>query len=208
METIETIEDFEKWIAEYRPPPTVYVAVFDPITGKVVSIGPDFAFSNEVNKVMVDSHLAESIINAEIQIENCMIDISSGNLEIAELKTLVKLDDVLHRIISTEYSVVTTPDVYLTYTKRTKTLKIQLSQELGGTNKSNTEGTRRNFVWDGSTEMNFLITAYNDPNILYQTHAITINDLVGKTVTVKNIDFDHFSVYTRRLFKNYVIEYK
>jgi hypothetical protein len=208
METIETIEDFEKWIAEYRPAPTVYVAVFDPTTGKVTSIGPDFAFPNEVNKVVVDSNLAESIINAEIQIENCMIDISSGNLEIAELKTLVKLDDVLHRIISTEYSTVSKPDVYLTYTKRTKTLKIQLSQELGGTKKSKTEEKRRNFVWDGSTEMNFLITAYNDPNILYQTHVITINDLIGKTVTIKNIDFDHFSVYTRRLFKNYVIEYK
>jgi hypothetical protein len=208
METIETIEDFEKWIAEYRPAPTVYVAVFDPTTGKVTSIGPDFAFPNEVNKVIVDSNLAESIINAEIQIENCMIDISSGNLEIAELKTLIKLDDVLHRIISTEYSSVTKPDVYLTYTKRTKTLKIQLSQDLGGTKKSKTEGQRRNFVWDGSTEMNFLITAYNDPNILYQNHVITINDLIGKTVTVKNIDFDNFSVYTRRLFKNYVIEYK
>jgi hypothetical protein len=208
METIETIEDFEKWIAEYRPAPTVYVAVFDPITGKVISIGPEFAFPKEINKVVVDSNLAESIINAEIQIENCMIDISSGNLEIAELKTLIKLDDVLHRIISTEYSAVTKPDVYLTYTKRTKTLKIQLSQELGGTKKSKTEEKRRNFVWDGSTEMNFLITAYNDPNILYQTHVITINDLIGKTVTIKNIDFDHFSVYTRRLFKNYVIEYK
>jgi hypothetical protein len=43
---------------------------------------------------------------------------------------------------------------------------------------------------------------------LYQNHVITINDLIGKTVTVKNIDFDQFSVYTRRLFKNYVIEYK
>ena len=208
METIETIEDFEKWIAEYRPAPTVYVAVFDPTTGTVISIGPEFAFPKEINKVVVDSNLAESIINAEIQIENCMIDISSGNLEIAELKTLIKLDDVLHRIISTEYSAVTKPDVYLTYTKRTKTLKIQLSQELGGTKKSKTEEKRRNFVWDGSTEMNFLITAYNDPNILYQTHVITINDLIGKTVTIKNIDFDHFSVYTRRLFKNYVIEYK
>jgi hypothetical protein len=124
------------------------------------------------------------------------------------LKTLIKLDDVLHRIVSTEYSAVTKPDVYLTYTKRTKTLKIQLSQELGGTKKSKTEGTRRNFVWDGSTEMNFLITAYNDPNILYKTHVITINDLIGKTVTVKNIDVGQFSVYTRRLFKNYVIEYK
>ena len=208
METIETIEDFEKWIAEYRPAPTVYVAVFDPTTGTVISIGPEFAFPKEINKVVVDSNLAESIINAEIQIENCMIDISSGNLEIAELKTLIKLDDVLHRIISTEYSAVSKPDVYLTYTKRTKTLKIQLSQELGGTKKSKTEEKRRNFVWDGSTEMNFLITAYNDPNILYQTHVITINDLIGKTVTIKNIDFDHFSVYTRRLFKNYVIEYK
>lgn len=208
METIETIEDFDKWLAEYKPPPTKYVAVFNPSTGKVISVGPDFAFQNEEHKVYIESNLAISIIEAEIQIEKCMIDINSGELEIAEIKTLAKLDDVLHRIISTEYSDIEKPDIYLTHNKKSKTLKIQLSEEFGGTKKQKQKINPRKFVWDGSTEMNFIITDYNDPNLIYDMFNVTINELVGATFTIKNIDYDNFSVYTRRLFKNYVIEYK
>lgn len=205
---METIEDFDKWLAEYKPPPTKYVAVFNSITGKVTSVGPDFAFQNEEHKVYIDSELAEGIIQAEIQIEKCMIDINSGNLEIAELKTLVKLDDVLHRIISLEYTNIEKPDVYLTYNKKNKTLKIQLSEEFGGTKKHKQKSKARKFVWEGSTIMNFLITAYNDPNLIYEMYDVTINDLLGKNVVIKNIDYESFSVYTRRIFKNYIIEYK
>ena len=208
METIETLEDFEKWIAEYKPAPKVYVAVFDSDTGKVISVGPDFAFVNEVNKVNIEQNLALSIIEGEIQLENCMIDISSGSLEIAELKNLIKLDVVLHRIISLEYSAVVKPDVYLTFTKKTKKLKIELSQEFGGTKKLKEKWHPRNIVWNGNTVMNFLITSYNDPNLIYEMHEVIINDLVGKNKIIKNVDYDNFSVYTRRLFKNYVIEYK
>ena len=205
---METIEDFDKWLAEYKPPETTYVAVFDPLTGKVQSVGPDYAFADQVNQVPIDRELAQSIISAEIQIEKCLIDINSGKLEIAEIKTLIKLDDVLHRIVSSEYTDVTHPDIFLTYTSKTKTLKIQLSQEFGGTKKYQTNPKPRNFVWDGNTVMDFLITGYNDPNEIYQMFSITINELIGKNKIIKNLNYDTFSVYTRRLFNNYVIAYR
>ena len=205
---MEEVIDFDKWLAEYKPPPVTYVAVFDPLTGKVKSVGPDFAFQDEQHKVEIDKDLAQSIISAEVQIENCMIDINSGTVEIAELKTLVKLDDVLHRVISLEYANVEKPDVYLTYTKKTNTLEIQLSEELGGTKTYEESCKPRKFVWDGNTIMNFLITGYNDPNLIYEMHDVTINDLIGKNKIIKDINYDSFSVYTRRLFKNYIIEYK
>ena len=56
--------------------------------------------------------------------------------------------------------------------------------------------------------MDFLITEYNDPNEIYQMFSIKINELIGKNKIIKNLNYDTFSVYTRRLFKNYVIEYK
>jgi hypothetical protein len=56
--------------------------------------------------------------------------------------------------------------------------------------------------------MNFLITDYNDPNVLYEMISVKINELIGKSKTFENIDYDKFSVYTRRLFKNCVIENK
>ncbi len=53
----------------------------------------------------------------------------------------------------------------------------------------------------------FFITEYNDPNILYQSVVVTLADIIAKshTVDVTNLPVK-FSIYTRRVFKNYVIE--
>jgi hypothetical protein len=185
-----------------------YVAVYDQLTGFVKSVGPDYAFQDEGHMAEIDSETALSIIAAEIQIHHCQVDIHSGELEIAETRTLNKLDDVLHRIPLIQYTDIVKPDVYLTYTTKTQTLKIQLSTEFGGSKKYKDANKQRKFVWDGSTVMDFLITEYNDPNLIYKMFSVKINDLVGKTVTIKNVSYDNFSVYTRRLFKNYVIESK
>jgi hypothetical protein len=205
---METIEDFDKWLREYKPPITQYVAVFDPITNQVISVGPDHAFADQKNIVQISQEIAESIITAEIQIHNCRIDVESGQLAIAEKKTLNKLDDMLHRIPDIKYLEELKSDIHLTYSSKSKYLKIQLSTEYGGTKKhKGSDGTRK-FIWDGTTDMDFLITDYNDPNLIFQMFSVKLNELVGHNVTIKNIDYDKFSVYTRRLFKNYVIEYK
>ena len=56
--------------------------------------------------------------------------------------------------------------------------------------------------------MQFFITEYNDPNLLFETVSVTINDLTGNHKLITGFNYPKFSVYTRRLFKNYVIEYK
>jgi hypothetical protein len=205
---METIEDFDKWLREYKPPITQYVAVFDPITNQVISVGPDHAFADQKYIVQISQEIAESIITAEIQIHNCRVDVESGQLAIAEKKTLNKLDDMLHRIPDIKYLKESKSDVHLTYSSKSKYLKIQLSTEYGGTKKYKGSDGKRKFIWDGNTDMDFLITDYNDPNLIFQMFSVKISDLVGHNVTIKNIDYGRFSVYTRRLFKNYVIEYK
>ena len=205
---METIEDFDKWLREYKPPITQYVAVFDPITNQVISVGPDHAFADQKYIVQISQEIAESIITAEIQIHNCRIDVESGQLAIVEKKTLNKLDDMLHRIPDIKYLEESKSDVHLTYSSKSKYLKIQLSTEYGGTKKYKGSDGKRKFIWDGNTDMDFLITDYNDPNLIFQMFSVKISDLVGHNVTIKNIDYGRFSVYTRRLFKNYVIEYK
>jgi len=207
-QSMETIEDFDKWLREYKPPITQYVAVFDPITNQVISVGPDHAFADQKYIVQISQEIAESIITAEIQIHNCRIDVESGQLAIAEKKTLNKLDDMLHRIPDIKYLEESKSDVHLTYSSKSKYLKIQLSTEYGGTKKYKGSDGKRKFIWDGNTDMDFLITDYNDPNLIFQMFSVKISDLVGHNVTIKNIDYGRFSVYTRRLFKNYVIEYK
>jgi hypothetical protein len=205
---MEKMIDFDQWYLDWKPPVIEYVAVFDPQTGEVTGVGPSCAFENEKHKIPVDQELAESIINAEIKISSCVVDINSNTIEIAEIKSVFKIDDVLHRIISTDYSDIKQPDIYLTYDSKKKTLKIELSKEFGGTRAPKISIKPRKILWDGDTSLNFFITDYNDPNLLFQIVYVKINDLIGKSHVIDYPDHTPFSVYTRRLFKNYVIKYK
>jgi hypothetical protein len=205
---MEKILDFDQWYLNWTPPVIEYVAVFDSQTGAVLSVGPSHAFVDEKYKVPIDKETAESIISAEIKIDSCVIDINSNKLEVAEIRSVFKLDNVLHRIISMEYTDQENSDVYLTYNSKNKSLKIELSTEFGGTKVPVVPVKERRVVWDGDTEMNFFITDYNDPNVLFEIVSVRIKDLVGKSKIFKNIEYKKFSVYTRRLFKNYVIVYR
>jgi len=208
---MEKLMDFDEWAKNYKPVPPEYVAVFDPETGFVSSVGPAHAFENEKYTVPVDQEIAESIIEGKIKINSCVVDPRSSVFEIVEVKNIFKIDDVLHRIISKEWSDINKPDLYLTYDSTAKTLTIELSEEFGGTKKLPEEFQPvkvRKTVWAGDTEMNFLITDYNDPNLLYEMIPVKLNEVIGNSKIVENIDYDKFSVYTRRLFKHCVIEYK
>lgn len=205
---MEEIIDFDNWLANFKLPPVKFVAVFNPDTGAVVSVGPSHAFKDQKHKISIDKELAESIINAEIKINNCIVDINSNTLEVAEIKNTYKIDDVLHRIISKKDSEIKNPDIYIKYDSKLNTFKIEMSSEFGGTRKARAGIKKRNIVWDGDTEMQFFITEYNDPNLLFETVSVTINDLTGNHKLITGFNYPKFSVYTRRLFKNYVIEYK
>jgi len=208
---MEELMDFDEWLRNYKPADPEYVAVFDPHTGSVISVGPVHAFVDEKNKIPVDRETAESIIEGKIKIGSCVIDLSANTLQIAEIKNIFKIDDVLHRVVSKEYADFDKPDLFITHNSKKKNLKIELSEEYGGTKKLAKKFqpvTAKRIIWDGQTEMDFLITDYNDPNVLYEMISVKINDLVGKSKIVEDIDHISFSVYTRRLFKNCVIEYK
>jgi hypothetical protein len=205
---MEEVINFDKWASEYTLPVITYVATYDPATGAVKSVGPSHAFENEKYKIDIDQETAESIISSETNIHHCFVNINSNTMEIAEVKNIFKIDDVLHRIISNEFFTENNIDVYMSYSSKTKQLKIQLSDVFGGTKKSKLSIKKRGIIWDGDTEMKFLVTDYNDPNLIFEMFSVKINDLIGKTKIIKNINYDKFSVYTRRLFKNYVISHK
>ena len=200
--------DFDQWIQNYKIPPIEFVAVFDPATMAVTSVGPSHAFTDQKHKITIDQELAESIIKSEIKISNCVVDINSNTIEVAEIQNMYKIDDILHRIISSKYSDIEKPDIYLTHSKKNKTLKIELGKEFGGTKHPKIPYRQRNIIWDGDTVMDFYITEYNDPNLTLETVSVKINELVGKSKIIENISYENFSVYTRRLFKNYVIAYR
>jgi hypothetical protein len=87
-----------------------------------------------------------------------------------------------------------------------------MTEEFSGTYKLDKQFqpiVQRKIYWDGETVMNFLITDYNDPNILHKMISLKISDLIAASKTFRSLDLpETFSVYTRRIFKNYVIEIK
>jgi hypothetical protein len=190
--------------------PVEFFAAFNPTTGAIIAVGPKAAFENEEHKIPMDQEVAELIIEGRINLHSCSVDITGEGYVISETRSLYRIDDVLHRIIEIEHADVDKPNVFLTYKKNS--LTIELTEEYGGTKKLAKKFQpvkKKKINWSGNTEMNFLITDYNDPNSLYKPFSIKISDLVGKKFVLKNLELPtKFSVYTRRLFKNYVMEIK
>ena len=208
----EQLMDFDEWIANYKPPEIKFFALFDSETGVVTSVGPEHAFSEEKYKLEIDRETAEQILEGKIPLHKCFVDINAQTLEISEVKQVFKIDDVLHRIIAKEYTEIEKPDVFVTYDRSNKTIKFEMTEEFNGTYVQDEKFQpikKRKILWDGDTDLNFLVTDYNDPNVLYEMVTIKLNDLIGQEKIVKDLDLPiKFSVYTRRVFKNYVIEYK
>lgn len=195
---MEEIKDFDQWAESFKKQDPVFMASYDKSTGQVLSIGPSHAFAGQVDCVVVDRELAELVLDGKVCISACVIDMQNNSMEIAEVKSIFKIDDVLHRIVDVQYANISNPDVIVTYSKKYKTLTFSLSDEYKGT---------RRVLWDGETVMNFLITDYNDPNILFNMLSFKIMDLINSSIIINDVEIpSKFSVYTRRLFKNYVIE--
>lgn len=207
---MEEMIELDELIKSIKLPELTYSATFDPKTGVVLSVGPSYLFEDNPHKISLDKETAEQIIEGNIKITSCFVDINGGNLEIAEVQSVYKIDDVLHRIIEKKWSDITKPDIFLSYNSSKKTLTVELTEEFYGTKKVPKKYhpiSKRKVIWSGETRMNFLITDYNDPNILYKMVSLTVSDLVGKKKVIKDLDLpERFSVYTRRIFKNYILD--
>lgn len=202
--------DFDEWIKTFQPKPIKYFAMFDPNDGAVNGVYPESALAENKSIVEIDNETALLIQEGKIQLSSCFINLNSRKFEIAEIKVLNKIDDVLHRIIDKKWSTITEEeDIYVTYYSKKLTMKFELSAKHHGTKKSKFT-TKRKIHWDGATEMTFLITEYNDPNEVIEVIKFTVNDLINKSKSVTiNCDIsDKFSVYTKRIFPNYVFEKK
>lgn len=192
-------------------PPLKYKAEYSVDTGALLAVGPDHYFKDKENVIDIDQETAELIMEGKIKIHSCFVDLLNNELDITETKSIFKIDNVLHRIIEKKWSTIDRPDVYVSYNSKKKNIKFELSEEFGGTKKLAKKFQpvkKRRINWNGETEMNFMITDYNDPNLLFDMISFKINDIVGKSIIVDIEIPKKFSVYTRRIFKNYVFEIK
>ena len=60
--------------------------------------------------------------------------------------------------------------------------------------------------WQGDQDMVFLVTAYNDPNVLQEMISFNVNELVKYPHRFKLELPKKFSIYTRRIFDKYTYE--
>jgi hypothetical protein len=113
------------------------------------------------------------------------------------MHNLIKIDDVLHRIIDKKWSNINDPDIIVNYSSDNNLLDFSMSPQYS-----------KNIIWDGDTVMIFLITEYNDPNALIEMISIRVGDITENTKSFQLTLPNKFSVYTRRIFDKYVFEIK
>jgi len=189
--------DFDEWLANYKPPEIKFYASFDVATGDVTGIYPSTALPENAQYVEIDHETAHLIAEGKINLNSCFVDMSSGKFEIAEIKRLTKIDDVLHRIMDKSYAGLLTADLMVI--RDNNSLTFELSEKY----------KKRKIHWDGATEMTFLVTEYNDPNIVRHAIKFTVDELVSAPQTTTGLELSKkFSIYTKRLFPVYLFDTK
>lgn len=188
--------DFDEWVRlQNSTPIEEYYAVYNE-EGLVTSIVPFTATTNLKNTVKIDTEIAHLVFDGVESLFSFRVNIATK--EFFKVNRfiafgLTKIDDVLHRIIDKKWARIDeTPDLVVNYNRKEKCLKFLLNEKYNATN------------WEGETEMIFLVTQYNDPNQLIELLKVNVGDLFKKNF---KLDLpEKFSVYTRRIFKNYVFE--
>jgi hypothetical protein len=194
---MEEVIDFDTWIKNYVPQEIEFYAIYDPESYQVIGIYPEVAAVEKPYKIKIDKELAEDIQNGIIKMNYCFIDVEAQELQIIEQNGIRKIDDIIHRIVENKFSNISKPDIIVTYNHSTHDITFEMSKTLRS----------RKIKWPDGTIMQFLITSYNDPHIVFQTLTINLEDLHQQDQKISYTGTNNkFSVYTRRLFKNYIFE--
>jgi hypothetical protein len=199
------LKDFQEWMASLPVQEIQYYAVFDNL-GTVTGIYTAHSAENFDNKIAIDREIADSVFEGKTTLQSYVVDLTSANLEFIEIRALTKIDDVLHRVVNKQWSTEVDNDIFLTYNRNNRCLIIELSSKYNGT-KFVENIQPKKIHWAGTTELSFLLSHYNDPNWLVVIVSVKLDELVNNQKIISDIELPiNFSVYTRRLFKNYVVE--
>jgi hypothetical protein len=196
MEEKLDLAPFDEWIKTVEVPEETYFFEFDEV-GNVIALHPGFAVDNIKHKIQVDLDIALGIYEHGEMLGNYKVEITSGRIlkvNLASITGLNKIDDVLHRVIDKRWSNITKPDIAIEYNREDAVLTFKINPLL------------KTVEWQGDQDMVFLVTAYNDPNILQEMISFNVNELVKYPHRFKLELPKKFSIYTRRVFDKYTYE--
>ncbi len=187
---------FDEWIKTLEIPEETYFFEFDS-EGNVIALHPGQTVGKIKNKIQVDNSIALAIYEQGETLRHYKVDVISGRVikvNLSSITGLHKIDDVLHRVIDKRWSNVTKPDIAIEYNREESLLTFKINPLL------------KTVEWQGDQEMVFLITEYNDPNVLQEMISFNVNELVKYPQRI-TVDLPKkFSIYTRRIFDKYTYE--
>jgi hypothetical protein len=187
---------FDQWIKTIEVPEETYFFEFDN-EGNVLALHPGQTVAHVKNKIQVDNSIALAIYEQGETLRHYKVDVISGRVikvNLASITGLYKIDDILHRVIDKRWSNVTKPDIAIEYNRKESLLTFKINPLL------------KTVEWQGEQEMVFLITEYNDPNVLQEMISFNVNELVKYPQRITVELPKKFSIYTRRIFDKYTYE--
>ena len=187
---------FDEWIKTVEVPEETYFFEFD-LDGNVIALHPGPAVDHIKNKIQVDLDVALGIYDRGETLRHYKVDVISGRVikvNLASITGLTKIDDVLHRVIDKKWSKISKPDVSIEYARADALLTFKINPLL------------KTIEWQGDQDMIFLITEYNDPNVLQEMINFNVNELVKYPQRFNLTLPGKFSIYTRRIFDKYTYE--
>lgn len=207
---MEEVIDFDSWLEQQTKKAVQYYAIYDPESGKIKGVWPEGSLGSEKFFVPIELSVAESIISGTLSPSFCYVDPDTEEFTLLDSQELglSKIDNVLHRIIEKKFSKLENYDIHILYKKIENKLSFQLSEKYGGTyTMPNKESKKRKVFWDVDTQLDFLITEYNDPNIIHEIISFRMSDIIGQERTYTDLAIpEKFSIYTNRVLKDCVIE--
>jgi hypothetical protein len=192
---MEEITDFDKWLQTIVVDSIEYYAIYNPQTAEVIGVYPKNSAKEIKHKVLIDLDLAESIFEGKISLKSCFIDEVDNELQVVQNQSIRKIDDILHRVVSQEFATFKEADLCVTYDYTSDEILLSLNEKI----KS------KKVRWDNGALLKFLITEYNDPHKVIQVITTTLDDLCRDDQKFQYIGTAKtFSVFTSRVFKNYI----
>jgi hypothetical protein len=196
MEEKLDLPPFDQWIKTVEILEETYFFEYD-ADGNVVALHPGPISDQAKNKIQIDNSIALAIYDQGETLRHYKVDVISGRVikaSLASITGLRKIDDILHRVIDKRWTNITKPDISIEYNRQKSLLTFNINPLL------------KTLEWQGEQEMIFLITEYNDPNVLHEMISFNVNELVKYPQRVALKQQDKFSVYTRRIFETYTYE--
>jgi hypothetical protein len=187
---------FDEWIKTVEVPEETYFFEFD-ADGNVIALHPGPSVDHIKNKIQIDLDVALGIYDRGETLRHYKVDVISGRVikvNLTSITGLSKIDDVLHRVIDKKWSKISKPDVSIEYDRTDSLLTFKINPLL------------KTIEWQGDQDMVFLITEYNDPNVLQEMISFNVNELVKYPQRFTLTLPEKFSIYTRRIFDKYTYE--